>query len=486
MDKIELLDHNKEVYEEMCIQFDEYSTLLVIMASGTGKSYITGKYIQDYNLRALIVTPTIAIKDSWVSLMKNEVDIISYHLFASYTIDKLDQIVLNYDLIVFDEAHHVGADKWGKNIEYLKEKILILGLTADPNRYSDKECASVKKIFDNHLVYGLDIVKAIEQKVLPSFEYISCLYSTSIKISRKRIIDENMFNKLIGSLDMIGNKDKLKDIFKTNLSSDKHRILLFVNCIDSINEARDLMNFIFDGEADIYDIHSGKSQNICASTMKRFLDSESKISILISINKLNEGIHVNDIDTVIMMRKTCSPQIFFQQLSRILSSNNFEKSPKIFDIVQNNLNLKYANDLSIGKMIDNDDEIVKRIRKLSDQIIIKDYSKKDLEILQEILDSLKPWIWSEEEDDIIRKYYTTGGVKEAQKYLPNRTLKAISARAIKLGIASYKNKWSEEEEDIIRKYYPIGGLKEVQKYLPNRTKNNGLKKRMISLENIIQ
>ena len=78
--------------------------------------------------------------------------------------------------------------------------------------------------------------------------------------------------------------------------------------------------------------------------------------------------------------------------------------------------------------------------------------------------------WSEEEDDIIRKYYPIGGTKEVQKYLPNRTSQTISIRANRIkDVNPNKAKWSEEEDDIIRKYYSTGGKKEAQKYLPNRT-----------------
>lgn len=42
--------------------------------------------------------------------------------------------------------------------------------------------------------------------------------------------------------------------------------------------------------------------------------------------------------------------------------------------------------------------------------------------------------WTQEEDDIIRKYYSLKGYDELEKMLPNRNKKAIQSRAFKLGV----------------------------------------------------
>ena len=50
---------------------------------------------------------------------------------------------------------------------------------------------------------------------------------------------------------------------------------------------------------------------------------------------LNEGIHVDDIDGIFMLRKTTSPIIYFQQIGRALSFSGRNKQIKIFDLVNN-------------------------------------------------------------------------------------------------------------------------------------------------------
>ena len=63
------------------------------------------------------------------------------------------------------------------------------------------------------------------------------------------------------------------------------------------------------------------------------------LKLLFCVNMLNEGLHVNDIDGVIMLRPTISPIIYLQQLGRALSVGHNEH-PLIFDIVNNSLGIK--------------------------------------------------------------------------------------------------------------------------------------------------
>lgn len=52
------------------------------------------------------------------------------------------------------------------------------------------------------------------------------------------------------------------------------------------------------------------------------------------VNQLNEGVHIKGVDAVIMVRRTSSPTIFYQQLGRALTAaGNFE--PLVIDLVDN-------------------------------------------------------------------------------------------------------------------------------------------------------
>ena len=49
---------------------------------------------------------------------------------------------------------------------------------------------------------------------------------------------------------------------------------------------------------------------------------------------LNEGMHIEGIDGVIMLRPTSSPILYMQQLGRALTTGD-KKNPLVFDIVNN-------------------------------------------------------------------------------------------------------------------------------------------------------
>ena len=51
---------------------------------------------------------------------------------------------------------------------------------------------------------------------------------------------------------------------------------------------------------------------------------------------LNEGLHINGVDGVVMLRSTESQIVFLQQLGRALSvSSNSENAPIVFDLTNN-------------------------------------------------------------------------------------------------------------------------------------------------------
>ena len=67
-------------------------------------------------------------------------------------------------------------------------------------------------------------------------------------------------------------------------------------------------------------------------------DKSEHLKLLYCIDMLNEGVHVEDISGVILLRPTISPIIYKQQIGRALSASK-SKNPVIFDIVNNIENL---------------------------------------------------------------------------------------------------------------------------------------------------
>ena len=78
--------------------------------------------------------------------------------------------------------------------------------------------------------------------------------------------------------------------------------------------------------------------------------------------------------------------------------------------------------------------------------------------------------WQPNEDEIIKKYYPTEGTSGCVKRLSGRTPTAITARASRIGV-NLNPPWSEEELQLLKCYYPVEGAEGVKKYLPHKTVN---------------
>lgn len=77
------------------------------------------------------------------------------------------------------------------------------------------------------------------------------------------------------------------------------------------------------------------------------------------------------------------------------------------------------------------------------------------------------YFWSEDDIKILQQNYGKP-LEEIQKMLHNKhSLRAISSKAIKLGIAE-KNNWSDDETKILIDHYSFIPMNEIEKMLPNR------------------
>lgn len=85
--------------------------------------------------------------------------------------------------------------------------------------------------------------------------------------------------------------------------------------------------------------------------------------------------------------------------------------------------------------------------------------------------NLKKEVWSDDEINILLKYYSDFGAYYCIDKGINRSISAIRCKAGKLGLMykDTKRKWSIDEDNILKEYYPIEGLNGVMSRLTNRS-----------------
>ncbi len=371
-----LLPHNQMVYKKIVNALEKNNKVLFEQATGTGKSYLATKYIRDFGKgkRVLFVSPADVIKNYFID---------TYNDVLGENFDcELDTCLYqglngvknkNYDIIIFDEVHRMGAPIWGmnaKNVMSNNPNAKILGMTATLER---ADGVKVSQYFNNkEPVSRITLIDALKNGILPNPDYtiakvdfeddkkfveekVSILkekLKTAKGNDKKQILE--YLEKLAKAKKMIADHDDVGDILAKEIKADhlkKGKFIVFCppgtdeeETAESISRMQNLIKNskewfapILNGKnPKIYQMHSNYgTQHNESERIKFENDNGDNVKLLFAINMLNEGLHVGDIDGVLMFRSTSSKTIYLQQLGRALSAGNKDKQPKIFDFVAN-------------------------------------------------------------------------------------------------------------------------------------------------------
>lgn len=466
-----LLEHNKEVYAQLenTLLTKKKNCAIVVMGTGVGKTYVTKEFLENNDLRALIVSPRRSINEAWKKTCGERIDAVTYQKLARL-IERNQTIDLKgYDVVVCDEVHHIGAPKWGQAIDYIinTKKVKVIGLTENSVRYTDG-CRDVGvEYFASNFCYGESVASAIEKKVLNSVTYIGAIYNTDgIREKVKGRVSEKLYSKLDIALN---NMPSVHEIIKENLPTNrKNKGIIFAPTIEEIREAIKFVREVCPN-VEIREIHSKQSEVLNSRNLKWFNEVEE--GFLCSVDMLSEGIHLKGVNTLFMLRRTASPSVFSQQLGRCLSatvnSNNGisvtgDTNALVFDLVNNKFNIKVSASAGLSIKVPSifDERAINNAVK-SEQIIIKDYSCNLVEVLNEVKDSLEPY-WTEEEKKIVAHYWAKehGAVS---KRLPRHTPGGCKYMAKVLGLV--REGWSEESIQFLKDNYSKMTVKEIAKCL---------------------
>lgn len=473
-----LLKHNQDTYNTLLSKIEHNSRVAVVQCTGSGKGAIATKLITEglkkYNI--LLLAPRKAILTNYLMSFgvksNNTVQLTTYQAICSCDEEKLKSLGSFTDILILDEYHRCGAEKWGKAVNILincveKHNGRIIGFTATPKRYLDNERDMTEELFNGVCIESVDLTSAIKKGILPVFTYVKARYGYTQDVNEyKRYCKENKAKGKIPSnkLALVSDNDKyIHDIILKECVGLKGCQKWIVFC-SSIKEVKELMKHIpkwFDSPVNLLESHSGLLPIENEKNDEIFRNSHKGINLLLTVDKYNEGVHLKDISGVIMMRQTLSPIVFLQQLGRALSAGNIGQRPIIFDFVSNIDNIQNYEELIMLDLQIMADEVnayaerkAKKDASKGGKIILKSYCEEIDKVLAEI-SKVVGRKWSPEEDEIIKKKYPIMK-KEVYKLLEGRTQDATYQRARYLGMIPSRE-WSRGEDNIIRAYYPIEG-----------------------------
>lgn len=184
--------------------------------TGAGKSMIIRMISQRFNLKTLIVVPSLEIKKQLVETLKDLKNVI---------IENIDSTSLKHirdcDILIIDEAHHVASKTYQKLNKNVWTGITYrFFLTATPFRNDTEETLLFESIA-GHVIYKLDYATAIKNN------YIVPVESYFIEIP-KQSTDAYTYAQAYSQL--VVNNDIRNDIIATLLNS-LHKNDIFTLCL---------------------------------------------------------------------------------------------------------------------------------------------------------------------------------------------------------------------------------------------------------------
>lgn len=334
--------------------FDEGKRrVCVVHATGTGKAYICAAVAERFK-KVLVIAPNNFVLNETRKVCPEGT---AFRTYASVMYDTVHTEA--YDLIVLDEFHRSGAEKWGIGVKRLIDanpSAKLLGLSATHIRYLDGERNMADEMFDGHVVSTLTIKEAIDREILPNPVYVSSIYSLTEDVAkRKRIIrklrlSDSEKDEKIRRLEGIANNWKnahgVPAIIRKYYDDDMKRIVVFCSKVRKVTEARTLLAawLAEAGYENVRFYNIDYQEKRLEKEMAEFQEpcEEGQLKVAISVNMLNEGIHIPRVDGTIMLRTTISRIIIEQQIGRCLTAENVGRAPIVLDLVNNMDLIRYV------------------------------------------------------------------------------------------------------------------------------------------------
>ncbi len=472
MSKVDLLPHNQETFNEICEKIESGITKLAIPhATGSGKTYLMGALAEQYNDdKKLVLEPRRQLRDD-IKKKFGEFGIVNTEFITYQKLIRMsDKDIANasYKVIFLDECHHGTTPVWGQKIDCLintHPESIILGTSATTVRNDGVDV--VESLFNNNTTKELSLATAIAKKILPCPHYVGAIYNLDEELERLKNKVDNATNtkeekrelylKIKSMQSHFEKSYGIPTILNKYIKVKNGKYLVFCKDKNHLENMRDVVVGWFK-TAGIKNIHSysvySKYQNKERDYNDFCNDNSNALKILFSINMLNEGIHIKNISGLIMLRSTGSNLVYFQQLGRLIGSDNIDKYLVVFDFVNNfssvNDGMRLLKDIKNIIAKENSDNFNDDMLNDIDTFFIIEQVQKIQTIFNEIESKInsKHVSFSSYEDDIIKKYFPLGGSAECLKYIKNKDRRQIVYRARCLGIKYYidrSKKWTDEK-----------------------------------------
>lgn len=434
---IDLFAHNQVAYESAVSMLRVKGKAAIIHPTGTGKSFVGFKLCEDHPDRTVCwLSPSeyifktqlenlAAVSDSW---QPDNIKFFTYARLMNLSDEELDDILPDY--IVLDEFHRAGAECWGIGVKRLLElypKVPLLGLSATNIRYLDNRRDMADELFDGNVASEMTLGEAIVRGILATPKYVLSVFSYQkdletykrrVRGAKNRAVRDEAERYLEALRRALEKADGLDDVFCKHIEKRDGKYLVFCASAEHMREMIAHVPEWFsriDSEPHVYSAYSDDP-----ATSRAFADFKADgsdhLKLLFCIDMLNEGVHVDDVSGVILLRPTVSPTVYKQQIGRALAAGK-SGTPVIFDIVLNIENL-----CSIGTIEDEMQVAMTYYRSLGldDEIVSEHFNVVDevrhcVELFEKLNDTLTA-SWDLFYDCALQYFRENGNLEVPRRY----------------------------------------------------------------------
>lgn len=340
---------------KVILENDEKRALL-ISATGTGKTYASAFAMRELGFKRVLflvhrASLAVQAKKSYQRVFGSTISVglvgAGYHeydrdyIFATVeTLNRDEHLQMydpaEFDCIILDEAHHSSANTYQKVMNYFTPR-LFLGMTATPDKRNDNDSGeNIYEIFNHQIAYEIRLQQAMEEDLLCPFHYFGITDLSVVQDTKSKNLSEEDFNKLVCD-------ERVKLVIEQSnyygYSGERVKGLVFCS---RNRECKELSKKFNEFGYRTVALSGEDSEMVRQDAFERLAMDESDtaadktpIDYIFSVDVLNEGVDIVEVNQVIMLRPTQSPIVFIQQLGRGLRKAEGKEYVVILDFIGN-------------------------------------------------------------------------------------------------------------------------------------------------------